>query len=161
MWQWYLPVTGVTLPLFLPKTVEMWPWSLFVTAVMWPCCHVTMISTRITDVMWRLQWARTVLIVERGIPPKERLRQQDLYRSVSSSELWDQICWPAISRYNDDRNKHSYRIERKKYFKLNRFWSFQWYHREIGTMYNVSFTLIPSQREILFIHVWTRPHIPV
>ena len=25
------------------------------------------------------QWARTVLIVERGIPPKERLRQQDLY----------------------------------------------------------------------------------
>ena len=26
-----------------------------------------------------LQWARTVLIVERGIPPKERLRQQDLY----------------------------------------------------------------------------------
>lgn len=32
---------------------------------------------------WQLilffQWARTVLIVERGIPPKERLRQQDLY----------------------------------------------------------------------------------
>ena len=26
------------------------------------------------------QWARTVLIVERGIPPAERLRQQDLYR---------------------------------------------------------------------------------
>ena len=25
------------------------------------------------------QWARTVLIVERGIPPAERLRQQDLY----------------------------------------------------------------------------------
>lgn len=30
-----------------------------------------------------IQWARTVLIVERGIPPAERLRQQDLYRSVS------------------------------------------------------------------------------
>ena len=28
---------------------------------------------------WMRQWARTVLIVERGIPPKERLRQQDLY----------------------------------------------------------------------------------
>ena len=26
-----------------------------------------------------MQWARTVLIVERGIPPRERLRQQDLY----------------------------------------------------------------------------------
>ena len=25
------------------------------------------------------QWARTVMIVERGIAPKERLRQQDLY----------------------------------------------------------------------------------
>ena len=25
------------------------------------------------------KWARTVLIVERGIPPKGRLRQQDLY----------------------------------------------------------------------------------
>ena len=29
---------------------------------------------------WMRQWARTVLIVERGIPPEERLRQQDLYR---------------------------------------------------------------------------------
>ena len=28
---------------------------------------------------WMRQWARTVLIVERGIPPAERLRQQDLY----------------------------------------------------------------------------------
>ena len=28
---------------------------------------------------WMRQWARTVLIVERGISPKERLRQQDLY----------------------------------------------------------------------------------
>ena len=25
------------------------------------------------------QWARTVLIVERGIPPAERMRQQNLY----------------------------------------------------------------------------------
>ena len=25
---------------------------------------------------WMRQWARTVLIVERGIPPAERLRQQ-------------------------------------------------------------------------------------
>ena len=32
-------------------------------------------------VFWNLsrQWARTVMIVERGIAPKERLRQQDLY----------------------------------------------------------------------------------
>ena len=29
---------------------------------------------------WMRQWARTVLIVERGIAPAERLRQQDLYR---------------------------------------------------------------------------------
>ena len=28
---------------------------------------------------WMRQWARTVLIVERGIAPKERLRQQNLY----------------------------------------------------------------------------------
>lgn len=28
---------------------------------------------------WMRQWARTVLIVERGIPPAERLRQQDMY----------------------------------------------------------------------------------
>ena len=28
---------------------------------------------------WMRQWARTVLIIERGISPKERLKQQDLY----------------------------------------------------------------------------------
>ena len=28
---------------------------------------------------WMRQWARTVLIVERGIPPAERMRQQNLY----------------------------------------------------------------------------------
>ena len=33
---------------------------------------------------WMRQWARTVLIVERGIPPAERLRQQDLYRYSNS-----------------------------------------------------------------------------
>ena len=32
-----------------------------------------------------LQWARTVLIVERGIPPAERLRQQDLYSERNST----------------------------------------------------------------------------
>lgn len=37
--------------------------------------------TRIAEIKneWMRQWARTVLIVERGIPPKERLRQQNLY----------------------------------------------------------------------------------
>ena len=37
--------------------------------------------TKIAEIKneWMRQWARTVLIVERGIPPKERLRQQDLY----------------------------------------------------------------------------------
>ena len=29
------------------------------------------------------QWARTVLIVERGIPPNERLRQQNLYCDIN------------------------------------------------------------------------------
>ncbi|XP_023334395.1 transient receptor potential cation channel subfamily V member 6 [Eurytemora carolleeae] len=33
---------------------------------------------------WMRQWARTVLIVERGIPPAERLRQQDLYSERNS-----------------------------------------------------------------------------
>ena len=28
---------------------------------------------------WMRQWAKTVLITERSIPPAERLRQQDLY----------------------------------------------------------------------------------
>lgn len=28
---------------------------------------------------WMRQWAKTLLITERGIPPQERLRQQDLY----------------------------------------------------------------------------------
>ena len=32
-----------------------------------------------------MQWARTVLIVERGIPPAERLRQQDLYSERNST----------------------------------------------------------------------------
>jgi len=37
--------------------------------------------TRIAEIKneWMRQWARTVLITERGIPPKERLRQQNLY----------------------------------------------------------------------------------
>ena len=37
--------------------------------------------TKIAEIKneWMRQWARTVLIVERGIPPKERLRQQNLY----------------------------------------------------------------------------------
>ena len=37
--------------------------------------------TKIAEIKneWMRQWARTVLIVERGIAPKERLRQQDLY----------------------------------------------------------------------------------
>ena len=34
---------------------------------------------------WMRQWARTVLIVERGIAPAERLRQQDLYRWEGSA----------------------------------------------------------------------------
>ena len=34
----------------------------------------------VTLMSWQPQWARTVLIVERGIAPAERLRQQDLYR---------------------------------------------------------------------------------
>merc|ERR1719234_3073399 len=34
---------------------------------------------------WMRQWARTVLIVERGIAPAERLRQQDLYSERNSS----------------------------------------------------------------------------
>ena len=32
---------------------------------------------------WMRQWARTVLIVERGIPPAERLRQQNLYCDIN------------------------------------------------------------------------------
>ncbi len=34
--------------------------------------------TKIAEIKneWMRQWAKTVLIVERGIPPKERLRQQ-------------------------------------------------------------------------------------
>ena len=34
---------------------------------------------------WMRQWARTVLITERGIPPAERLRQQDLYAERMST----------------------------------------------------------------------------
>jgi hypothetical protein len=37
------------------------------------------------------QWARTVLIVERGIPPKERLRQQDLYRYIQSESKTSEL----------------------------------------------------------------------
>ena len=48
---------------------------------------------QVTETVWKLdeyfdivQWARTVLIVERGIPPAERLRQQDLYSERNSSD---------------------------------------------------------------------------
>merc|ERR1719458_483414 len=34
---------------------------------------------------WMRQWAKTLLITERGIPPKERLRQQDLYADRDSA----------------------------------------------------------------------------
>ena len=33
---------------------------------------------------WMRQWARVVLIVERTVPPKERLRMQDLYADRNS-----------------------------------------------------------------------------
>ena len=33
---------------------------------------------------WMRQWAKTLLITERSIPPKERLRQQDLYADRNS-----------------------------------------------------------------------------
>ena len=33
---------------------------------------------------WMRQWARVVLIVERTVPPRERLRMQDLYCDKNS-----------------------------------------------------------------------------
>ena len=43
------------------------------------------LSNSFNDKKINFQWARMVLIVERGIPPKERLRQQDLYAERMST----------------------------------------------------------------------------
>ena len=54
------------------------------------------------------QWARTVLIVERGIAPAERLRQQDLYRLASLSLISLMIIFITvilISERNSSGNK--------------------------------------------------------
>ena len=43
------------------------------------------------------QWARTVLIVERGIAPAERLRQQDLYRCFDPTQYFSSdVFWHSV-----------------------------------------------------------------
>ena len=51
--------------------------------------------------LWH-QWARTVLIVERGIAPAERLRQQDLYRWELSKKS-PLIPSMSLSLWHDNR----------------------------------------------------------
>ncbi len=50
-------------------------------SLIWDCSASNKREERVVifDLVSVVQWARTVLIVERGIPPRERLRQQDLY----------------------------------------------------------------------------------
>lgn len=54
---------------------------------------------------WMRQWARTVLIVERGIPPKERLRQQDLYSERMSTGEKALVLKQTMSVSSNSLNK--------------------------------------------------------
>ena len=70
--------------------------------------------TRIAEIKneWIRQWAKIILLLERGIPPKERLIQQDIYSERMSTGEKALILKQTLSVEELDEIRHI--IEMKK-----------------------------------------------